>query len=104
MICLRTACLTMAGKSKLSGGSENGPRRHDGVNFAVPEAIGSAGTATKPLAARDEAAVCGQVWVEFIGGFRRRLRHEHYAQEMRGYRWLQTPRAAFELAAQWLAR
>ena len=63
-----------------------------------------------PLAARltqlvndRHAALCGQVWVELLGGFRnehtRRAVREGFAE----YPWLETTRQAFELAAEWVA-
>jgi predicted nucleic acid-binding protein len=55
------------------------------------------------LAARNEAAVCGQVWVEFIGGFRNGEKRAQFADQLRAYPWLDTPRAACELAADWCA-
>lgn len=55
------------------------------------------------ITARDEAAVCGQVWVEFIGGFRATEKRHAYADEMRAYQWLDTSREACELAAEWCA-
>ena len=56
------------------------------------------------LAARNEAAICGQVWVEFLGGFRNRRKRDRYTEQLAAYRWLDTPRGAFERAAEWLAR
>lgn len=55
------------------------------------------------LVARNEAAVCGPVWVEFVGGFRSPQRREEYAEMLGAYPWLDTPRHAFELAATWCA-
>ena len=55
------------------------------------------------LAARNEAAVSGQIWVEFLGGFRDRSIRNAYEEKLRAYPFLETPRAAFELAAHLLA-
>ena len=55
------------------------------------------------LAARNEAAVAGQIWVEFLGGFRERSIREAYAEKLRAYPFLETTRAAYDLAADLLA-
>lgn len=56
------------------------------------------------LAARNEAAVAGQIWVEFLGGFRdAALRHD-YEEKLGAFPFLETTRAAYELAAGLLAR
>ncbi len=55
------------------------------------------------LAGRNEAAICGPVWVEFVGGFRSGPKRKHYAELLSIYPWLDTPRGAFELAATWCA-
>jgi predicted nucleic acid-binding protein len=55
------------------------------------------------LAARNEAAVTGQIWVEFLGGFRERSIRSAYAEKLRAYPLLETTKAAFELAAELLA-
>lgn len=55
------------------------------------------------LTAANRAAVCGQVWVEFLGGFRDSRKRAAYGDVMDGYPWLDTPREAFELAAEWSA-
>ncbi|HEY2094512.1 MAG TPA: PIN domain-containing protein [Thermoanaerobaculia bacterium] len=55
------------------------------------------------LAASNEAAVTGQVWVEFLGGFRERSVRSAYAEKLRAYPFLETTRAAFDLAAELLA-
>lgn len=52
------------------------------------------------LAARNEAAVSGQVWVEFLGGFRKlSLRHE-YRDKLNAYPFLETTRPAYDLAVE----
>jgi len=55
------------------------------------------------LAARNEAAVCGHIWVEFLGGFRDDALRGSYAELLGAYPFLETPRAAYELAARLLA-
>jgi predicted nucleic acid-binding protein len=55
------------------------------------------------LADRNKAAICGPVWVEFLGGFRSASKRDHYASLLSAYPWLETPRPAFEIAAQWCA-
>jgi predicted nucleic acid-binding protein len=61
-------------------------------------------TLLRELAGKGEAAVCGQVWVEFIGGFRSPDRRRAYAYRLAQYRWLPTDADAFKLAAEWVAR
>lgn len=55
------------------------------------------------LAKDDLAAVCGPIWVEFLRGFRSRETRREYAKLLNDYRWLGTPREAFELASDWAA-
>jgi len=55
------------------------------------------------LAARNEAAVAGQIWVEFLGGFREQLIRDAYEEKLRAYPFLETTRAAYDLAAGLLA-
>lgn len=55
------------------------------------------------LAARNEAAVSGQVWVEFLGGFRQQSLRRDYQNKLRAYPFLETTRAAYDLAADLLA-
>jgi predicted nucleic acid-binding protein len=55
------------------------------------------------LAARNEAAVSGQVWVEFLGGFRKQSIRSDYQNKLRAYPFLETTRAAYDLAADLLA-
>jgi len=56
------------------------------------------------LVARNEAAVCGQVWVEFIGGFRREAERREYESSLGAFPFLPTTREAFGRAARCLAR
>jgi predicted nucleic acid-binding protein len=55
------------------------------------------------LTARNEAAVTGQIWVEFLGGFRDRATRTSYAEKFRAYPFIETARAAYDLAAELLA-
>jgi predicted nucleic acid-binding protein len=55
------------------------------------------------LAARNEAAVSGQVWVEFLGGFRKQTVRSTYQTKLRAYPFLETTREAYDLAAELLA-
>jgi len=55
------------------------------------------------LANRNEAAVCGPVWVEFVGGFRSGERRRRIGHLLAAYPWLETSRRAFEQAAEWCA-
>jgi len=55
------------------------------------------------LAARNEAAVAGQIWVEFLGGFREPSIRNAYAEKLRAFPFLETTRAAYDLAADLLA-
>jgi predicted nucleic acid-binding protein len=55
------------------------------------------------LVARNEAAVSGQIWVEFLGGFRDESIRSGYEEKLRAYPFLGTTRKAYELAAQLLS-
>lgn len=55
------------------------------------------------LAASNQAAVCGQVWVEFIGGFRRARERAEFEETLAAFPFLPTSRAGFESAARYLA-
>lgn len=37
------------------------------------------------LGAKNEAAICGQVWVEFLGGFRKKEEFEHFETLLKGF-------------------
>jgi predicted nucleic acid-binding protein len=58
----------------------------------------------RELTIANEAALCGQVWVELIGGFRSEQRRARNVLRLQGYPWLHASREAYELAAEWLAR
>jgi predicted nucleic acid-binding protein len=55
------------------------------------------------LVRSNDAAVCGQVWVEFLGGFRDPARRRRYEDQLRAYPFLETPRKAYDIAADLLA-
>ena len=55
------------------------------------------------LVGRNEAAVAGQIWVEFLGGFRDRAKRHTYEEKLRAYPFLETTREAYDLAADLLA-
>jgi predicted nucleic acid-binding protein len=55
------------------------------------------------LAARNEAAVSGQVWAEFLGGFRNQALRRDYQGKLQAYPFLETSRAAYDLAVELLA-
>lgn len=55
------------------------------------------------LVVENQAALCGQVWVEFIGGFREEPMRRIYEKSFRAFPFLETNRKTFELAANLLA-
>lgn len=55
------------------------------------------------LAARNEAAVAGQIWVELLGGFRDRSIRSDYEEKLRAFPFLETTRTAYDLATDLLA-
>lgn len=55
------------------------------------------------LVARNEAAVSGQIWVEFLGGFREQSVRKSYEEKLRAYPFLEATRGAYDLAADLLA-
>ncbi|MBV8781010.1 MAG: PIN domain-containing protein [Phycisphaerae bacterium] len=63
-------------------------RRHLGIGERV-----------KDLIIQNEAYICGQVWVEYLGGFRSASRRKMYAEQLSSLPWLSTTREAFEFAA-----
>lgn len=56
------------------------------------------------LTTADTAAVCGQVWVEFLGGFRKEKQRLEFESSLRAFPFLETSRGAFEKAAELLAK
>lgn len=55
------------------------------------------------LVAKNEAAICGQVWVEFIGGFRTDALRRKNQTMLEGFPFLKTSIAAYKHAAELLA-
>ncbi len=55
------------------------------------------------LAARNDAAICGQIWVEFLGGFRDASRRARHEELLAAFPFLETTRATYGLAATLLA-
>ena len=55
------------------------------------------------LVARNEAAVTGQILVEFLGGFRDRSIRISYTEKLHAYPFIETGRAAYDLAVELLA-
>src|SRR5205085_1629210 len=55
------------------------------------------------LAGRNEAAVAGQIWVEFLGGFRDRATRLAYEEKLRAYPFIETTREAYDLAVDLLS-
>lgn len=55
------------------------------------------------LTARNEVAVCGQIWVEFLGGFRNRVTRASYAEKLGAFPFIESGRQTYELAADLLA-
>ncbi|MBI4237377.1 MAG: PIN domain-containing protein [Deltaproteobacteria bacterium] len=55
------------------------------------------------LVARNAAAICGQIWVEFIGGFRTAQLRAEYAATFASFEWLPTDESTYRLAADLLA-
>jgi predicted nucleic acid-binding protein len=64
---------------------------------------GAAAARLRALVDANEAAICGQVWVEFVGGYRNARRRSLIAGLLREFPCLDTSRDAFELAAEWVA-
>jgi predicted nucleic acid-binding protein len=55
------------------------------------------------LVARNEAAVMGQIWVEFLGGFREPVTRMANEANLRAYPFVETRREAYDLGAELLA-
>lgn len=55
------------------------------------------------LTAKNEAAVCGQVWVEFLGGFKQEAERERFEKSFLAFPFLETPLEAYQNAARLLA-
>ena len=55
------------------------------------------------LVAANQAALCGQVWVEYLGGFRKESLRKFHEDSLKNFPFLETKREAFHLAAGLLA-
>jgi predicted nucleic acid-binding protein len=56
------------------------------------------------LTAANQAAVCGQVWVEYIGGFRKESERKKHAKAFQAFPYLETTHKAYELGADLLGK
>ncbi|MBI2335438.1 MAG: PIN domain-containing protein [Deltaproteobacteria bacterium] len=56
------------------------------------------------LISENRAAFCGQVWVEFIGGFRKETERREHEKALRSFPFLETNLKAYQLAAHLLAK
>ncbi|QQR81783.1 MAG: PIN domain-containing protein [Deltaproteobacteria bacterium] len=55
------------------------------------------------LTAENKAALCGQVWVEYIGGFRKHEERKKHQAALKIFPFLETPQIAYQNAADLLA-
>ncbi len=55
------------------------------------------------LTAENKAALCGQVWVEYIGGFRKPEERKKHQAGLKIFPFLETPQAAYQKASDLLA-
>lgn len=55
------------------------------------------------LSDSNQIYICGQVWIELVGGFRNAERRRFVSERLRDYHWLETARNAYELAAEWVS-
>lgn len=55
------------------------------------------------LVGDNRAALCGQVWVEYLGGFRKEPERRHHEKALSLFPFLETSRDAYHLAANLLA-
>ena len=56
------------------------------------------------LVAENQASICGQIWVEYIGGFRKEAERQKHEKALKAFPFIEETRAAFEKAAALLAR
>lgn len=56
------------------------------------------------LVAENQAALCGQVWVEYLGGFRKEAERRMHEKSLQAFPFLETTRKAYEIAAHLLAQ
>jgi predicted nucleic acid-binding protein len=64
---------------------------------------GDLGEKMLSLIANNAAALCGQVWVEYLGGYRKEALRKFHETALKSFPFLETPRGAFNLAANLLA-
>ncbi|HEX5035341.1 MAG TPA: PIN domain-containing protein [bacterium] len=64
---------------------------------------GDLGEKMLTLVANNNAALCGQVWVEYLGGFRKEELRRYHEAALGNFPFLETSRSAFRLAANLLA-
>lgn len=62
------------------------------------------GGMVRALVARNRAAICGQIWVEFIGGFKKSSERKEFADSFGTLAWLEENKTVFLIAAELLAR
>ena len=55
------------------------------------------------LVAENRAALCGQVWVEYLSGFRKESERRTHEKSLQSFPFLETTRKAYEIAADLLA-
>ncbi|MCC6273114.1 MAG: PIN domain-containing protein [Deltaproteobacteria bacterium] len=55
------------------------------------------------LIAANEAALCGQIWIEYLGGFRNEGMRKFHENALTAFPFLETTKEAFHLAADLLA-
>ncbi len=56
------------------------------------------------LVTGNQAAFCGQVWVEYLGGFRKEGERRKHEKALKEFPFLETSRSAFDQAADLLAQ
>ena len=56
------------------------------------------------LTNRNEAALIGQVWVEYLGGFRDPQKQARHRELLSAFPWVDTDKRAYDKAACWLAK
>ena len=64
---------------------------------------GELGKKMLSLVAKNEAALCGQVWVEYLGGFRKENLRKFHENALNNFPFLETKQGAFKLAANLMA-
>lgn len=56
------------------------------------------------LTSRNEIAIIGQVWVEYLGGFRNKEKQKIHERLLSAFPFIDTTKQAYLLAAIWLAK